>query len=175
MTARAPDALELLLPDAAPQVWQRAQRVTTFLRLLAHDAKPAGPPAVQVSLERARGELERETRGRVLAALEALLRLHLRATSGPESFLASDEDQGSAQAHWTALEELREDLPWLARVPEPDEPAREVAARLLTCVERAGMDAGELALFRARLERASGDPATAERAFRALLDGEGAA
>jgi sigma-54-interacting transcriptional regulator len=168
MSTRSPDALELLLPDAAPGVWQRAQRVTTFLRLLSNDSRCIAPSRVHVNLERAKGELERELRTRLARALEELLARHLEAVLGGESFLGIGEREESSQAAWSALEESREELPWLAGVPEPGEGPLEVALRLLECLERVGSDPGQLALWRARWARCAEGSAAGETRFREL-------
>lgn len=172
MVSRAPDALELLLPDAAPAVWQRAQQVTTFLRLLSNDARQPAGASVAVNLDRARGELEREARARAASAIEDLVRLHLYALVGPDSFAWYGEPASGHAALWSALEEQREEWLWLASVPAPGEPALTVARRLLDSLERLECGAARLALWRARLVRAEHGPQAGEEALRELCSAE---
>lgn len=165
MTQRAPDALELLLPDAAPQLWQRAQRVTTFLRLLHSDARASADPSVGVNLARARGEWERAASLRRQRTHEELLRHHVGALLGPDSFLDVGETTGSVQQAWSALEEEREEAGWVAEVPGPCESVHWVIARLLEGLERSGATAARIEWWRACWTRAREGPADAERAF----------
>jgi len=166
-----PDALEILLPGAPPPLAERAQRLTTFLRLLANDSRVESGASVRVTLEGARGELERQARRRLLASVLDLARHHLYAALGAESFAWLGELDGTAQEGWSALEDLREELSWLANVPEPGEPPLEVAARLIDSGRRLGLGPGHEELWRARCEEARGGPAAGEAAFRALLCG----
>jgi len=174
------DVLELLLPDADELELVRARKVTTFVRLLANDALAAHAETVQVDLGRARGELEGEDARRLRGALVDLLRAHLAAAAGPESFLWCGRAQLEPGAAWHVLDELRDDGPWLADVPAPGEPACDVARRLLASLARLDEAAGsagavgsatetralELGLWRARFELACGDSRVAERAAR---------
>src|SRR5688500_13982269 len=100
MTERSTDALEMLLPEAAPLFWQRAQRVTTFLRLLSDDARGHAGQSVGVSLARARGVFERSSQERSVRAHEELLRHHLYALVGCDSFAHFGECEGELQSAW---------------------------------------------------------------------------
>ncbi|HVS11672.1 MAG TPA: sigma 54-interacting transcriptional regulator, partial [Planctomycetota bacterium] len=173
MKPRPADALEVLLPGAPPPLAERAKRLTTFLRLLANDSRVESGASVRVTLEGARGELERQARRRLLAAVLDLARHHLYAALGAESFAWLGEVEGTAQEGWSALEDLREELPWLAVVPEPGEPPLEVAMRLIDSGRRLGLGPGHEQLWRARCEEAARGPAAGEAAFRELLGGAG--
>jgi hypothetical protein len=169
--APPPDVLELLLPEADEQQLVRARKVTTFVRLLANDARPAHASTVQVDLERARGELEGEGTRRLRGALVDLLRAYLAAAAGPESFLWCGRADLAPGPAWRVLDEHRDDSPWLADVPGPGETASGVAARLLESLTRFDQGGGAidelrdlgLELWRARFELARGDVRTAER------------
>ena len=169
MTQRSTDALEMLLPEAAPQFWQRAQRVTTFLRLLSDDARAHGGPSVAVSLARARGVFERSALERCVRVHEELLRQHLYALVGCDSFAHFGECEGDLQSAWSELEELRGESPWVAHVPTPSESAESVVARLLEGLEQSGASSARVDLWRARCRRAAQGAEAGEAAFEQLL------
>lgn len=165
------DALELLLPEETPEGLQRARRVTTFLRLLCDDARPARADSVHVDLDHARGELERERALLVQAALEDLLRHYLAAALGEQSFLWLGQPAAGLESLWHSLCETRRERPWLPRLAAPAEPAACVAERLFAAARRAGLDAAALGLWGARLEGLRSGPLAAQAAFRAQLAG----
>lgn len=166
--ARPEDALDLLLPGSHEADVQRARKVTHFLRLLSDDAQPRRACSVGIDFERASGELERQDREALEQSLLDLVRHHL----GPpgESFAWLGEPELELQAAWQLAGEFRATLPWLAGVPEPGEPALDVANRLIGSLERLGVDAHELALWKARAVRARQGPRAAERLFRGAFD-----
>jgi hypothetical protein len=170
MDHRPTDALEMLLPDAAPQFWQRAQRVTTFLRLLSDDGRGSGAASVGVSLARAHGEFERAASQRLARIHEELLRHHLYALLGPDSFLHCGECEGPLQQAWSALEEERGETDGLCHVPMPGERTEQVVRRLIEGLEHAGAGSARVGLWRARLARAEAGPLAGERAHRSLLE-----
>ncbi|TDJ72926.1 MAG: sigma-54-dependent Fis family transcriptional regulator [Planctomycetota bacterium] len=174
MVGPTPDILELLLPDAPPPVQDRARRITTFLRLLATDARSTSMVARGDEVVRASEELERETRARTAAAIVALLAHHLGAGLTADTFTWFGEPALRYQDAWDRLAGLRERLPRLAAVPGPGESPVGVARRLLRCGERSGMDSAELALWSARAERVEQGARGGEARFRALLQSGGA-
>ncbi|MBL8802913.1 MAG: hypothetical protein JNN27_12995 [Planctomycetes bacterium] len=167
---RAADPLTVLLPDAPPPYVEHARRVTTFLRLVRDDAKAARASAVAVSLERARSALDGHLRAQALELLFDLLRHHLYAELGDDSFAWCGEPGRSLQACWSELESLREDLSAAPHTPTPNESALAVARRLLVAAEQLGAEADVLALWSARLVRASSGAAAGEQAFEALAE-----
>jgi putative methionine-R-sulfoxide reductase with GAF domain len=168
---RAADNLELLLPDAPPALAERAQKLVTFLRLLSNDARHTPAASVRVSLDRARDELDAQARRRLLDATLDLARHHLYAVLGPESFVWLGECESTPQAAWSALEEHRDEWPWLCSVPEPGESALQVARRVLECAGRLGSTRDRQRLWNARLARAEHGPERGEAAFRELMPG----
>ena len=178
MGVARPDALEVLLSEVPPPTWRRAQAWTTFLRLFSEDARPERASPVAVNLDRARSELERHALERLAGALNELLREHLEVALGPLSFVwlgAERAALGAAQGSaWSALEERRGELPWLAQVPAPGEPALDVAERLIESLARLGADELRVGLWRARARRAALGPAEGERAFEELYRARGA-
>lgn len=170
MPDRHADALEVLLPDAAPQFWQRAQRVTTFLRLMSDDARAHGGASIAINLSRARGEFERSHAARLVRSQEELLRHHLYALLGSDSFAHFGECDATVQAAWSELEEERAESPWLPEVPAPCESAQSVATRLLAGLERAGAGEPLCELWRARLVWAGAGPRQAASSFEAWLE-----
>jgi hypothetical protein len=166
---QAADPLEILLPGSDERALSRARGVVQFLRLLSDDACSTRASAVGVGLEQARSELDRQDRCRVESALCDLLRHHLSALSTPDTFLWWGEPALDHHAAWRTLGEFSDDLPWLARVPEPGEPAHEVAARLLDSLERSGSGAAEACLWRARIARFAEGPRPAEKLLRAEI------
>jgi len=114
MVGPTPDILELLLPDAPPPVQDRARRITTFLRLLATDARSTSMVARGDEVVRASEELERETRARTAAAIVALLAHHLGAGLTADTFTWFGEPALRYQDAWDRLAGLRERLPRLA-------------------------------------------------------------
>ncbi len=169
MQERTTDALEMLLPDAAPAFWQRAQRVTTFLRLLSDDARGHGGQSVAVSLPRARSEFDRSAQARRIKIHEELLRHHLYALVGADSFAHFGECDGPLQQAWSDLEEERSDSVATADVPVPGERPESVAERLLVGLEQAGAGTAHVALWRARLQRAAEGPQSGAAAFERFL------
>ena len=173
MSARAADVLELLLPDVGAAQEALARKLVTCLRLLAHAASPRRASSVQLGLESARSELELSTRERLHEALCDLLIHHLGAARGPESFLELGTAEHAHDEAWGRLGEERAPLRGLAHVPAPGESPLEVAARLIACGERLGLDGPTLALWRARLVRLQEGPRAGERAFLEHLAGLG--
>ncbi len=164
------DNLELLLPNVAPTRLERARKLTTMLRLLTDDARRAPASSVRANLDRARGELELHTRTRLREGVVDLLRRHLLADVGVDSFAWYGELQSTASCAWSVIEEYRDELTWLPHVPEPNETAAAVAERLLATLERLGVTPREVDLWRARVLRANSGPECGEAAFRELLD-----
>ena len=136
----SPDVVDLLLPEADEERRAHARRVATCLRLLANDASPRRASRVGLALESARNELARDRRGRLLEALRELLVAHLAAVRSADAFLTLEPPDGDVHSAWSALEEERAALPWLAGVPAPGESPLEVAGRLLVCARRLGLD-----------------------------------
>jgi transcriptional regulator with AAA-type ATPase domain len=168
--AHAEDALELLLPDAAVNVMSRARDVTHFLRLLSDDARPARASSVGIDWERARTELERHDIQRLARAITDLLRHHLNAVSSGESFAWYGDTALGVQGAWRLLDDFRDEMPWLAGVPEPGEDALGVAERLLESLTRIEASASEVSLWRARLARWTHGSVAAEKLHRAELE-----
>jgi hypothetical protein len=167
--ARSQDALEILLPDADAQSVRRARSVTQFLRLLSDDAEPAHAATIGVDLQRARTELERAERADLECALVNLLRHHLRALTPADSFAWHGEPTSDAQSAWRALADREAENGVTFRFPEPGEPVADVAARLYASLERVGIAAPKLALWRARLAHAVEGPRAAEREHRLAI------
>ncbi len=168
---RAVDNLNLLLPRAPAAYLEHARRVTTFLRLLRDEARAPRAAAVGAGLDAARDEFNQHVRAQARAALLDLLRLHLYAELGSESFLWFGEPEREAHECWSQLEALRDELRDLPRTPAPNERAAGLAARLIAALPALGVDEPALGLWRARLERVTHGPAAAERSFQALLRG----
>lgn len=168
--ARAEDALELLLPEAGSDLMRRARDVTHFLRLLSDDALSARASSVGVDWDRARTELERHDVGRLIRGISDLLRHHLNAVSGGEGFAWCGETVLGVQGAWRLLDEFRDEVPWLAGVPEPGEPPLRVAERLLESLVRAEAPEAEIALWRTRLERWHLGVRAAEKQYRAQIE-----
>jgi hypothetical protein len=167
---RAADPLTVLLPEAPLPYVEHARRVTTFLRLVRDDAKAARASAVAVSFERARSALDGHLRAHALELLFDLLRHHLYAELGDDSFAWCGEPGRTLQACWSELEALREDMSAAPHTPTPNEPALSVARRLLAAAEQLGAQADVLALWDARLVRATSGAAAGEQAFEALVE-----
>jgi two-component system nitrogen regulation response regulator NtrX len=167
---QACDSIELLLPGVGEGALRRARTVVQFLRLLTDDAASMRAGAVGVGLDRARGELEHHDLGKVSDALCDLLRHHLRALAGPGSFLWFGEPALAHDEAWRALDELREEMPRLARLPGPGETALEGAARLLASLEELSSPPAFLALWRARVARFAQGPRAAEAIVKARLE-----
>jgi len=159
---QACDSLELLLPKSGEEALRRARSVVQFLRLLTNDAGSSRAGAVGIGLEQARGELETHDRSRVSSALCDLLRHHLRALAGPGSFCSMGEPVLAHDEAWRELDELREEMPRLARLPAPGETGLEVVARLLASLEEMGACPSTMALWKARLARVAEGPRAAE-------------
>ncbi len=166
--ARTDDALDLLLPGTHEAEMNRARRVTHFLRLLSDDARAQRASSVGIDFERASGELERQDRESLEQALDDLLRHHLRPPA--ESFAWLGEPELGVQQAWQLAAEFRTTLPWLAGVPEPDEPALAVADRLIQSLERLSASAHDVARWKACAVRAREGSRAAERHFRAAFD-----
>ena len=168
------DVLELLLPDAPPEVAARARRLTTFLRLLASDARPPLAGTVRVNLQRARSELERDRSARLERAHRELLAHHLAEALGPESFARPPEPAEDAAACWRVLADAGGDVRGLPELPAPGEPAARVAARVIAAARALDLLAGELPFWDALQQRADAGPEQGARAFREALAGGGA-
>jgi DNA-binding NtrC family response regulator len=169
---RSEDALELLVPDADAELLGRARNVTRFLRLLTDDALSARAASVGVDFDSARSELERHDVQRLMEALGDLVRHHLLAAAGDDGFAWYGEPRLGVQAAWRRLEEFREELPWIAGVPEPDEPALSVAGRLLDTLRALRISDAEQALWRARIAHREDGARAAEGLYRAELESE---
>ncbi len=171
MTQPPPDVLELLLPGA-PELQRRAQRVTTFLRLLLHATRGERADAIREDLPDARDELERVVYDRLAIALASLLDAHLRARLDRDAFVVWDPPALGHEEAWAIVEEHRAEVADLPAVPGPGEPPLEVARRVLVSLERlgAGRHAGPIAAVHAgRFARAAGGPRAGEAHWRALL------
>ena len=132
----------------------RARDVTHFLRLLSDDAHAARAASVGIDWDRARTELEVHDVRRIARALTDLMRHHLNAISGGEGFAWYGETALGVQAGWRLLEEFRDEMPWMAGVPEPGESPVQVAERLLESLVRLGVSDAEASLWRARTSTA---------------------
>lgn len=163
------DPLEVLAGHHGPAARRAAGQVTDFMRLLSADARATEARSVQVDHARARVVLEQRTRELLGAAVEDLLRHHLRAHLGGESFAWHGEPRASVQDAWRVLARAREELSTLPGVPGPGETALSVALRLCDALERLGGDEERCGLWRARLVHAERGPRDGEAAFRALL------
>lgn len=166
----AQDVLELLLPDAEPQWLEHSRLVTTFVRLLANDARGGGAGAVGVDLERARRQFDQEQTERLRGAALDLLRHHLYAHMGRGGFGWLGEPRSEPQVLWSVLESGREEHPWLACVPSPGETALEVAARLVTTLERLSPGDERLPVWGAWLVRAREGARAGEARFLQLAE-----
>ena len=160
------DALELLLPGADAALARRARDTVQFLRLLVADGRGEPAGRVGVDFERARGDLEDNSRRDLRAALTELLRQHLAHACGPETFAWFGTPRTELQSAWTLLTEVRAEFEWLPALPAPGESACSVAARVLAAAERFEAGAREWELWRARLARAELGPRVGEEAFR---------
>jgi hypothetical protein len=112
--------------------------------------------------------LERQDRRRVEAAVTDLLRHTTATLATPDTFFWWGEpglDHGSA---WRVLDEFRDDLPWLAELPGPAEPAEAVVKRLLECRERIVPGARDELPWRARVVRFTESARAAEKLLRAV-------
>jgi hypothetical protein len=111
-----------------------------------------------------RQEIERRAR-----ALEDLLRHHLSAHLGTESFAWHGEPEHSVQSAWRALVGgFAPEGVQTVDLPEPGESALSVARRLVSALESLGPRPGA-GLWRARLEHASRGPRAGAAAFEGLL------
>src|SRR5260221_2322018 len=165
---QAHDALDVLLPGADEALLKRVRGVVQFLRLISDDARSARAGAVSIGIERARCELERKDRRRVEAALTDLLRHHTTGLATPDTFFWWGEPGLDHASAWRVLDEFRDELPWLAEVPEPAEPADAVARRLLECRERLAPGAWDELLWRARVVRFTESVRAAEKLLRSV-------
>ncbi len=168
--ARVEDALELLLPDAEANVMNRARDVTHFLRLLSDDALSARAASVGIDWERARRELEQHDLRRLTQGIKDLLRHHLIAIADGESFAWYGEPVLGVQGAWRLLDDFRDELPWLAGVPEPGETPARVGERLLESLARLEASEAETSLWRARFARWTDGVRAAEKHYRTQID-----
>src|SRR5262249_39769385 len=148
----------------------RARNVTRFLRLLTDDAVSARASSVGIDWDRARAELEHHDLRRLANAITDLMRHHLHSVSRGESFAWPGDPTLDVQDAWRALNEFRDEMPWLAGVPEPGESALRVAERLLESLSRLQLPEIEIALWRARILRWTSGVRAAESEYRAHLD-----
>lgn len=175
--AREPVAepLEVLMPELSDAARGRAGRMMNLLRLLRADGAASASPRTAIPIDRVRSELARQDAEGQASALEDLLRHHLAAHLGAESFVWAGEPRRGVQDAWRALaEEARRGGASPVGLPEPGESALSVARRLVEGIERLGPREG-LGLWRARLERAGVGARAGEAAFRALLEGDAGA
>ncbi len=172
MTRRSgPDVLDLLLPDVEPVQQRRAEKLVTFLRLLADDARGAGAELVGLDLSRARGEMERVDRAHLLEVYEDLLLHHLAAALPPDSFADFGPPRRALQEAWSELELHRRQGADLPGVPAPGEQPIEVARRLLEAVRGLGDEApARKRVWNARWIHAARGPLEGEAAYRRLLE-----
>lgn len=166
---RIVDNLNLLLPQSPAAFLEHARRVTTFLRLVRDEARAARAAAVGVGLDAARVALAEHLRDQARSAVTDLLRIHLYAELGPDSFAWFGEPAREAAECWSQLEGLRDELRNLPQIPAPNERALEVCRRLLEALEALGARERAVALWRARIEHAAGGPAAGEREYQPLL------
>lgn len=160
------DALEWLLPDVDENSARRARDVTRFLRLLTDDALPARACTVGIDIDRARRELEHADRVDLECALTDLLRHHLAAAAGEDSFAWCGEPALEPRAAWRVLHEFETEHEWIAGVPTPGESSRDVVERLLASLERLDPDSPRTGLWRARTVQVFDGPRAAEPLFR---------
>ncbi len=159
------DVFEWLVPEGG-ELEQRAIKVAQFARALQVQSANSS----EVGLDAAQAELQECNSMRACAAMENLLRLHLASHLAGTSFAWFGEGCASAQESWRILESLRPGAEALPGVPEPDECSLDVAARLLEGLYRWRGDGGELEIWRARVEQASGGSRRGEAAFRKRLE-----
>jgi hypothetical protein len=162
-----PDAIEILMPSADAALARRARSLVQFLRLISDDSRSTRAGAISVSLDRARSELDDQDRRRIAGALSDLLRHLLAAMAPGDTFLWWGEPGLDHAGAWRLLDEFRDDLPWLADLPEPAEATESVARRVLDSLERFEASAAELPLWRARLARCAAGARAAEKILRA--------
>jgi len=171
--AASQDAVELLLPHSDALVIKRARILTTFLRLLASDARPEHGAVVHVDLDGATRELESNVRTSLRRNLTELLRAHLSARFGAGWWGEWARPVAELQDRWTALDEVRGDMPWMVTVPDPGEPPIDVARRILASLEQLEPGAPGTALWAARSVLCDAGPRAAEPLFRELASREG--
>lgn len=167
--------MESLLDWLAPDVRDRDgfERTVALVRQLA-----LGEPAeVDFDMGRAEAEYAIEVRRAGLELCERLFGLHLRSLAGGERVGEWEpwaRIDGDAAALWRALLELEGRGLGLAlpSLPEPEETAEMVAARVLLAAECLGLGAGRLAIWRAHLACASQGPRAALEMYAQLLDGD---
>ena len=140
--------------------------------MLTDDALSARAASVGVDFDSARSELERHDARRLTEAVTDLLRHHLHAIAGEDGFAWYGEPALGVQAAWRRLDEFREELPWIAGVPEPDERALSVARRLLETLRNLGISEAENALWHARIVHWDQGARAAEALYRAQLESE---
>ena len=167
--------MESLLDWLAPDVRDREglERTVALVRQLAL----AEPADVDLDMQRAEAEYAIEVRRAGLELCEQLFGLHLRSLAGGERVGGLEpwaRIDGDAAALWRALLELEGRGLGLAlpSLPEPEETAEMVAARVLLAAECLGLGAGRMALWRAHLECATKGPRVALPAYAHLLDVE---
>ena len=107
------DPIQWLLPEASERRQRTARALVTGLRLVLDSGRSAHGGIVGLSIERARAELDQQTRRRLVRALLDLVRHGLEADLGASSLASAGDPEGSRKAAWSLLEEHRDDAPWL--------------------------------------------------------------
>lgn len=164
------DPIQWLLPEASERRQRTARALVTGLRLVLDSGRSAHGGIVGLSIERARAELDQQTRRRLVRALLDLVRHGLEADLGASSFASAGDPEGTRQAAWSLLEEHRDEAPWLPEVPAPNERASATVARLLDAAVRLGLAPSEERLWRVRAVRARDGQAEGERAWKELVE-----
>jgi hypothetical protein len=164
------DPIQWLLPEANERRQRTARALVTGLRLVLDSGRSVHGGVVGLSIERARAELDQQTRRRLVRALLDLVRHGLSADLGPSSFASAGETELPRQAAWSLLEEHRDEAPWLPEVPAPNERSSATVERLLEAAARLGLAPGEERLWRVRAMRARDGQAEGERAWHELVE-----
>jgi len=167
---QAPDPVEILLPGVPEGELRHVRRIVQFLRLLMDDAGSARAGAVALGLEQARSEFEAQDRRRVEEALNDLLRHHLAALATSDTFLEWGKPGLDHASAWRVLDEFRDELPWLASLPEPAERPVSVLRRLIDSHEKLAMHGSDLLVWKARVARFAEGPRAAEALLRLNMD-----
>ena len=164
------DPIQWLLPEAPERRQRIARALVTGLRLVLDSGRCAHGGVVGLSIERARAELDQQTRRRLVRGLLDLVRHGLGADLGPSSFAFAGDAEGTRQAAWSLLEEHRDEAPWLPEVPAPNERSSTTVERLLDAAVKLGLAPAEERLWRVRAVRARDGQAAGERAWKELVE-----
>lgn len=145
------DPIGLLLPDCSEKERAEARRWTTFLRLLASDARGERAESEHLVLDRARESLEVQRRVAIARTLEDLLRSYLEFELGADEYCWFGEANSTVDEAWSRLAEFRSQGISVPEFPHPGEESLAIAERLLASFPKWESDAHRIALWRARL------------------------